>query len=305
MALKIPSSVAELATGESDAQRAWLNPLAEQLQEAVRTFVRDVGQPAQDIKDFLNGTWFGHPLHPVLVLLPIGAWSTAAVLDLLGEEGAADAAIGMGVLTSLPTAAAGVAQWQDIGGRPRRMGLMHAMLNSTALGLYVVSLIARRGGVRGLGVALSTVGLGLVGWSGYLGGELSYTLGVGVNRNAWSPERWHPEDTASGEFQIAARADSLRDGQITAGEVTLGGQQIPVVFLKRGDQILALNAICSHLSGPLTEGKLVDGDCVECPWHGSRFAFADGRVVRSPASASQPRFEARVRAGNVEVRPVV
>lgn len=301
MALETPRPIAAFATGETEAQRAWLEPMAEQLQEKVNAFVRDVGQPAQDIKDFLNGTWFGHPLHPVMVLLPIGAWSTAALLDLLGEARAADVAIGMGVVTSLPTAAAGIAQWQDIGGRPRRMGLMHALLNGTALGCYVGSLLARRGGSRGLGVALSTIGLGIVGWSGYLGGELSYTLGVGVNRNAWTPDTWFPE--ADGRFQVAAKAGDLVDGQLAAGEVTLNGQKTPLVLLKRGEQVFAINGICSHLGGPLVEGTLVDGDCVECPWHGSRFNLHDGNAVRSPASAHQPLFEARVQDGNVEVRP--
>jgi nitrite reductase/ring-hydroxylating ferredoxin subunit/uncharacterized membrane protein len=294
MALNIGRAISGFVVGDDDEMANWLDPLGDKLQQWLTKAIQDVGQPAHDVKDFLNGTWLGHPLHPALVAMPIGAWSTAAVLDLVGAERGADTAIGAGVLSSLPTAAAGVAQWHDTGGKERRTGTLHAVLNTAALGCYVGSLVARRAGHRSFGITLSTVGLGLVGWSGYLGGELAYTLGVGVNRTAWSP----PVD----DFQVAARADDLAEGKLAPGEVTVDGEKVPLVLLRRGEQILALHGSCTHMGGPLGEGKLIDGDCVECPWHGSRFDMWDGSVVRSPATAPQPRFEARIRDGNVEVR---
>lgn len=294
MALDTDKPVTSFATGGKDGQPEWLEPLGDQLHQALNNLVEGGGQPLQRAKDILNGTWLGHPLHPALVVTPLGAWTTAAVLDLIGERRAADAAIGLGVVSTLPTAAAGMAQWHDTYGESRRLGLVHAMLNTAALGLYIGSLAARWSGNRGLGIGLSTVGLGVVGWSGYLGGELSYRLGVGIDRNAWRP--------TADDYRIAANADKLVEGELLAGEITVKEEKVPLVLLKRGDEVFAIGAVCSHWGGPLAEGRLVDDYCVECPWHKSQFDIRDGSVVQSPATAPQPRFEARVRNGNVEVR---
>lgn len=302
MALPISEDVTGFIAGGTKGRPAWLEPVGEALQDKLSSLVEG-GSSIQGVKDFLNGAWLGHPLHPAMVAVPIGAWSTAAALDLLGTRDAADVAIGLGVLSTLPTAAAGLAQWHDTYGEARRVGLVHAILNGAALGLYTGSLLARRSGRRALGVGLSTLGLGIVSWSGYLGGELAYTLGVGVNRNALglgaNPKPW---ERGGEDYQVAARADSLVEGQLAAGEIMIEGEKVPVVLLQRGERILALGAVCSHWGGPLAEGKLVDGLCVECPWHQSQFDMRDGSVTRSPATAPQPRYDARLRDGNVEVR---
>ena len=82
----------------------------------------------------------------------------------------------------------------------------------------------------------------------------------------------------------------------------MNGTKVPLVLMKRGGEVLALNATCSHLGGPLAEGKLVDEWCVECPWHASRFDFRDGSVTRGPAAYPQPKYETRVRDDMVEAR---
>jgi nitrite reductase/ring-hydroxylating ferredoxin subunit len=189
---------------------------------------------------------------------------------------------------------AGVADWSDTESDARRVGLVHAMLNSLGLGCFVWSLLARRGGSRGLGMALSTLGLALASVSAWLGGELVYRLGTGVSRTAWEP--------SVDEFLPAASADALEEGKPMAGEVTVEGTKVPLVLVKQGAQVLALSATCSHWGGPLAEGKLVDGDKIECPWHGSQFRLSDGSVCQGPATVEQPVFEARIRNGNVEVR---
>jgi nitrite reductase/ring-hydroxylating ferredoxin subunit len=241
----------------------------------------------------------------MLVVLPIGAWTTAAVLDAVGEGDAADTAVGFGILSSLPTAAAGLVDWSYTEGKPRRVGFAHAALNGGALAAYGLSWLARKSGHRGLGVTLSTAGFALVGMSGYLGGELSYTLGWGVNRNAWSPEVEQLAPSSPDFVPTEVKADDVREGVLTAAEVSLGETKIPLVLMRKGHEILALNATCSHLAGPLAEGKLVDEWCVECPWHQSRFDFRDGSVQQGPAAYAQPKFEVRVSNGMVEVRPAV
>jgi nitrite reductase/ring-hydroxylating ferredoxin subunit/uncharacterized membrane protein len=279
-----------------------VDELAGQLQQAVTSAFEQAGESGTAIKDVLHGTWLGHALHPALVAVPIGSWTTAAFLDLAGDRDAADAAIGIGILTSLPTAASGLVDWSYTEGKPRRLGFAHAALNSAALGCYSLSWLARKNGHRGLGVTLSTVGLSLVGVSGYLGGELSYTLGQGVNRNAWSPEVEKLAPNSS-EFVPVMKADDVREGVLTAAEATLGEVKVSLVLMRKGREILALNNVCSHQGGPLAEGKLVNEWCVECPWHQSRFDFRDGSVQHGPAAYAQPKFETRINNGMVEVRP--
>jgi len=74
-----------------------------------------------------------------------------------------------------------------------------------------------------------------------------------------------------------------------------------VVLVRTGDTINALTNTCTHLGGPLHEGKL-EGDSIRCPWHGSRFCLTDGAVLDGPATFDERVFEVRVRDGQIEVR---
>jgi len=286
--------IADRAEGSIDAQQSWLDPLAEKLQQGLSTALEQGGPTAQRVKDALNGTWLGHPLHSVLTDLPIGAWSTGLVFDLIGEERGADLALILGVVAAVPTAAAGLADWHDQNDRPRRFGLVHAILNSAALLCFIGSIIARRVGHRTVGKALSMGGFTLTCASAYIGGELVYSQGAGVDRNAWEPE---PED-----YQIAARSTDLQEGKLTPGSIEVAGQKLPLVLLRKGQQILALGGVCAHAGGPLAEGELVDGTCVACPWHGSTFDLQTGEVIHGPSAYPQPAYDAREHNGQIEVR---
>ena len=78
---------------------------------------------------------------------------------------------------------------------------------------------------------------------------------------------------------------------------------VPVVLLRQGLQYYAISATCPHAGGPLDEGEL-QGDVVQCPWHGSRFRMRDGRVLTGPATTKAPRYDVRVSNGQVEVKRV-
>ncbi len=244
------------------------------------------------VRDLLSGAVLGHPLHPLLTDVPIGAWTMAGLLDLVGGRAAAPAAdvlVATGVAAAVPTAATGLHDWSDTRGAPRRVGLVHAAANSAALGLYTASLLARLRGRRTAGKALGLAGLGALTAGGYLGGHLSYVEGVGVNRTAWrrGPARW---------TDVAA-AGELPEGEprrVVAGRVSL-------VLVREGERIHALDSVCSHMGGPLDEGE-VAGGCVRCPWHGSVFRLADGSVVHGPATSPQPAYETRVEQDRVQVR---
>jgi nitrite reductase/ring-hydroxylating ferredoxin subunit/uncharacterized membrane protein len=250
------------------------------------------GLLAGPAKDALSGSWLGHPLHPLLTDLPIGAWTSAVLLDVAGgrrARPAADALVAAGIVAALPTAVSGLSDWSDLGRRAQRVGLVHAAVNNMALTLWTASLVARRRGKRSAGVALGLLGAAALSVGGYLGGHLSYRRAAGVDRNAFAdlPEEWTP----------LADAAELRDGE----PVLAHAGATPLLLVRRGETVHALADGCSHLGGPLHEGHL-EGDTVTCPWHGSTFCLGDGRVVHGPASAPQPTLEVRTTGGKIEVR---
>jgi nitrite reductase/ring-hydroxylating ferredoxin subunit/uncharacterized membrane protein len=258
-----------------------------------QTAVRGALSKHPAVKDALSGTWLGHPVHPPLTDVAIGAWTSALGLDLVGGEAsqeAADVLIALGTVAALPTAAAGLSDWADVPERSRRVGSVHAAGNVTALVLHALSWRARRRGRRRAGIALSMLGYGFATGSAWLGGHLSFTRGVGVNQTAFdqAPSDWTPvlEDT------------ELTDGGMAVGQV--GG--LDVLLSRVGDRIYALDDRCSHRGCALHEGELRD-HTVTCPCHGSRFAL-DGSLIRGPATAPQPSYDARVRGGTIEIRRV-
>ena len=245
------------------------------------------------LKDALSGTWLSHPAHPMLTDVPIGAWTSAAILDLFGGEQAqagSDTLVGAGVLAALPTAITGLSDLADVEDEEtRRIGLAHASANVAGVGLYALSYLLRRAGSRKAGVALSTLGAGAMTAGGLLGGHLSYRKGIGVDHTAFEsgPRRW----------TSVVPSEELPDG--TPKMVTVG--RTDVMLYRDGPRLFALSNRCSHRGGPLAKGKVANGN-VTCPWHLSTFDLADGSVVRGPATAPQPVFEAREHEGQIEVR---
>jgi nitrite reductase/ring-hydroxylating ferredoxin subunit len=261
------------------------------LADAVSGLLDPLTRPAP-VKKLLSGTWWGHRLHPAAVAVPIGAWSGAAVLDVLDDERAdygADAMVAVGLAASLPSALSGASDWVDTYGGSKRVGLVHLTLNVAAVGLYGASLTARVLGRRKAGRALALTGLGTVAASSWLGGHMAYVQAVGIDRRAFQhlPADWTP----------ALADEELPD---STPKVAKAGEA-EVLLYRREGRLYALAARCVHEGGPLVEGKF-DGRCVVCPWHGSTFRLADGLVERAPASAPQPVLDARVNNGMIEVR---
>jgi uncharacterized membrane protein len=141
-------------------------------------------------KDVLSGAWLGHALHPIVTDIPIGTWTSSVLLDWTGGEesrSAADRLLLTGVLAAGATVATGWSDWADAehgSSAVRRSGLVHAAANATATALMIGSYVARRRGARRRGKLLSLAGSAALGTGGWLGGHLSYTLGVGVTAGA-------------------------------------------------------------------------------------------------------------------------
>ncbi len=141
--------------------------------DRMRRVVRAV--PLGRGRDVLRGHGLGHPLHPLLVHVPIGAWLSAAVLDLLPDERrAARTLVGVGLVGVAPAAVSGWVDWAELDLPRRRLGLVHAVTNVTAVALYAASFAARGGDHPGLGRALGFMGLAAVGVTGAIGGHLAH-----------------------------------------------------------------------------------------------------------------------------------
>src|SRR2546426_1168769 len=189
-----------------DRQR-WLEPVADFLQKVVAGSYKLLGNPGRALKTFVNGTWLGHPLHPVLTDIPIGAWTIAILFDLS-------------------------------------------------------YLIERSHG---------------------------WVSAADVNHHAW-------QEVPTKFTKV------LLEGQLTDGVLVKAmAGDTPILLYKKGDTVCAIGETCAHAGGPLAEGEL-DGNIVQCPWHGSRFDVCTGEVKGGPATISQVRYEVRRQNGQIEVR---
>ena len=262
----------------------------------VRLFLES---PLRPLKNFLNGSWLEHPLHPLMTDIPVGAWTVAMLLDLLGlVAGVPGLGVASGVATGLGIAGAagavgtGLMDQMDTDPPEVTVAFTHGAINIVATLLFAVSFVWRwiDNWDTGWGqFILSAIGYVTVAVGAYLGGSLVYRQGVMVNRNAY---RKGPKDFVSVLPASQLAANTLK-------KVDANGQ--PVLLFKQGDQISAIGAVCSHYGAPLEEGKIVDG-CVECPWHYSLYSLSDGSVKRGPTTSPVPAYETRVSDGQIQVR---
>jgi nitrite reductase/ring-hydroxylating ferredoxin subunit/uncharacterized membrane protein len=272
-------------------QASWAQPTGERVQ----AWLAELFGRYRRGKNLLNGTWLGHPVHPMVTDVPVGAMTIAAILDVTGQERAADIAVATGLAAMTASAATGAADAVDAYGRPQVQATVHATLMIGSFSAYLASLLLRLFGPRALrpiAVLLSWLGYGAMSAGAYVGGDLTYRYGNQVDRHAWR---------ATGRKWKALDVTEVPEGQLV--RAMLGTE--PLVLHREGDAIHALHATCAHAGGPLDKGTLVDG-CVECPWHQSRFRLSDGHVVQGPAVYDQPRYEVRAaEGGGLEARRFV
>jgi len=291
----------EMAPAPPPAPQPFMERLSDTLQHWIGVIVGSQRKPPRRLKSLLNGTWLGHPLHPVMTDVPVTAWMLTAVFDVIwliahptwAAYGAFVTVI-VGLFGAFGAIVTGLTDWSDTYGAERRVGLNHALFNACATILYLVSFILRLLAGPGDGIApviLGFVGLASVFYAAYLGSDMVFTKGTGVNHTAW--------EAGSEDYEAVLPLASVEEN--TLCRVTAAG--VPVVLLRQGLQFYAISATYPHAGGPLDEGTIT-GDIVQCPWHGSRFCMRDGRVLTGPATVNAPHYDVRVRNGQVEVKRV-
>jgi uncharacterized membrane protein len=174
-------------------------------------------QAKQPVSAALAGP-YGHPFHPILVTVPIGAWVGSLVFDIASHivddpdflSRGAMWLIAIGVIGALAAAAIGFLDFLAIPARTRafRVGLLHMTLNLLVTAGYVVGFLWRQAGdgpsgsVEAGQLTLSAVSLAVLGVSGWLGGRLAYHFGVRVADETTQAEGYIPDHR-----EQAGRAD--------------------------------------------------------------------------------------------------
>jgi len=270
--------VARFLTRLIDAQAVWARPLG----DFVHGIVHWLFHRMKPVRDFLNGTWLGHPLHAVLTDVPIGAFTLVIILDIADQRQAADIALGVGLLAMVAAALAGFADYADTDGTARVRATVHSTLMVVALVIYGISLASRLGAPadRTVPIVASLVAYLFLAAGAFVGGDVVYALGNMVDRHAWR--------SRSAKWTALEAPADLPEGVPTKAKA--GAQTL--VLIRRGETIHALHDTCAHAGGPLSDGRIVDG-CIECPWHGSRYDLATGHLRRGPSVYDQPRYEVR------------
>ncbi|MEA2621939.1 MAG: hypothetical protein QOH61_849 [Chloroflexota bacterium] len=287
--------LARLFTRLIAAQAGWARPFGEFNHRWLSALFRP--GPLRWLKDFLNGTWLGHPLHAVLTDVPIGAFFLVLIFDVFDQRVAADVCLGLGILSMVGAAVAGLADYTDTDDHPRMVATVHATIMVVTLLVFVISLVLRLGQApdasRAVPIVLDVVGFLLISAGAYVGGEVVYTLGNMVNRHAWrffGAPKWAALDVTE-----------IPEGTLVKAKAGAQG----LVLIRNGETILALHETCAHAGGPLSQGRLLEGNVVECPWHQSRYEMATGHRRSGPTDYDQPRYEVRrADSGGWEARRV-
>ena len=233
----------------------------------------------------------GHPLHPMLIVYPFafltGAFGFNVVAAATRRRDLADVSqrlTSTGIVAGLLAAVPGILDYQqtvppDSSAKVR--ATKHALLNTTALGLFTTSwLLGRRGRHHALPLLLQGVASAAMSMAGYLGGTLVYRNQIGVDHRYANAGKWQEDErTNSGKAALAFSGAGLGVNQMKL--VRVEDERIAVA--RTEDGLAAFSDRCTHRGGPLSDGTLICGT-VQCPWHGSQFDVKSGKVKCGPAT---------------------
>lgn len=258
--------------------------------ETVQRTVRSL--PLGAVRDILHGRpGLGHPLHPLLVQVPVGTWLSASVLDLLpGVRRGQRVLIGVGVAAALPAAVSGWVDWAELHRQQQRVGLVHALSNVAAVGVFSASLVARSRDSHTLGRRLSLIGLTLTGSGGALGGHLAYRQASGANHAE------HVAHVVTPGWHALGELSDFPAGQAVRRLI----DDVPVMVVREAQNIVHVLADrCSHMAGPLSKETLstvvsaARGTAAFSAWPTDGTSRGPRRPRSRPSRCGSPTAESR------------
>jgi nitrite reductase/ring-hydroxylating ferredoxin subunit len=279
----------------------WAKPLSglsNAIARLMEAIFRPLGRPGKLLQDFLNGSWLGHSVHPVVTDVVVGGATAALLLQVLIWFGVADLEValiwllGLTWLSGLSAIVTGLTDFKDTAtGDERNVVGLHGEINIAATVLFIASFVAAVAGASGAAAWLLVTGYLVLSVGAFIGGHVVFKYGYMVNHNAFARGKRAREFTAV--LPVAELPEE------TPTRAALGATGL--VLVRRGDVVYALKETCPHAGGPLAEGHL-DGDTIVCPWHGSALRLSDGAVRHGPASSRQVAYRARISGEQVEVQ---
>ncbi len=268
------------------------------VQRGTRGFFRGLGHPGSLLKSALHGARpLGHPLHPALSDIPVGAWSVALVADMARALGVSlpnsvtELALLVGAVGAVGAAVTGYTDFSETAaGLQRRGAFVHGLLMTLALVLMAGAGLVGHLGSFAVSFALLVAGYLLMTVAASMGGHLVFHRGTQVNRNAFAygPEKEYVSVGAPAEFPEGEMV------QVKAGPMF-------VLTVRVNGVLHAIDNACAHAGGPLHRGTR-EGYRVTCPWHGSQFDNRTGGVIAGPATSPQPCLLVHETAEDVSVK---
>jgi nitrite reductase/ring-hydroxylating ferredoxin subunit/uncharacterized membrane protein len=239
-----------------------------------------------------------HPLHPMLIVYPFafltGAFGFSVAAAVAKKRELRDVAgylIPTGIAAGLVAAVPGIVDYVTVvppqsSGKERAR--KHALLNTTALGLFVASWLLERTGRRGTAsLCLQGLGSAVMSVAGFLGGTLVSRNQISVDHRYANAGRWQEETRAhAGSRALTSAAAPLGVDQMKLVHV----DEARIVVAHTDSGYAAFQDRCTHKGGPLSDGVLICGT-VQCPWHGSQFDVHTGQVKCGPATKNITTYE--------------
>ena len=256
---------------------AWQDRWARPFGEFNHRWLSALFRPIRPVKDFLNGSWLGHPIHPAVTDVPIGAFIVALVLDLVGQADAALVAIVVGVVTFVAALVTGLADYTDTDGTARARATTHGTIMFVAGLVTALSMFGRISEAVDptITTALLVIGLVLLLVGAFVGGDLVFVFGNMVSRHAFrgAGTKWIALDTGG--------ADLAELPESTPTKMRAGINDL----VDRPDRRHASMPCMPCAPTPAdrsTRARSRPDGCIECPWHASRFRLDGWRPAPGP-----------------------
>lgn len=248
-----------------------------------------------------------HPLHPILVSLPIAFFIGAFVFDLLSfitgnhsfwQTGYYSAIAGIigAVLAAVPGA---VDYFFTVPPKSsaKKRATQHALINVVNLVLFIVIVFYRRNEDASTTVVVvaEAVGVILLSIAGWMGGTLVHRNQIGIDHRYAEAGKWK-EEYLEADHQRIQVADAKELKLNAMKLVHINKQRIVIGRTEKG--YVAFSDHCTHRGGSLADGALICGT-VQCPWHGSQFDVETGSVKAGPAKKEITTYRLEEKEGKI------
>jgi uncharacterized membrane protein/nitrite reductase/ring-hydroxylating ferredoxin subunit len=248
-----------------------------------------------------------HPLHPILVGFPITFFIATLLFDVVGlwrgNESFLQTAFYLhflAIISAIAAAIPGLIDYLKVippKSSAKKRGTQHALLNSSALLIFIGTWIGKNNPDPGLTIILlfEFLAVILLGIGGWLGGTLVHRNQIGIDHRYANAGKWIEKHIEGSEQLVRVdKADELKVNQMML--IHTNGKRI--VLGRTENEFVAFDDFCTHRGASLADGAMICGT-VQCPWHGSQFDCKTGAVKAGPAKQAVPVYPVTLKDNKV------